>query len=552
MTDWWMLFTRRQLSTNVALATAVRDQTESIVMRGVEVGMPDDGKPLYKGGRGARAYAEAITTVLALVVDRVADWNNNVCGWDNKNLVNQHLFTLQAVPMMWDFCEIDPLTEGAGSFPNSLKTIATAIRSLPTDEVGSCEVLQRDALHLVKNLQNIAISTDPPYYDAVPYADISDFFYPWLRYTIGKIYPDEFATVATPKMEELVADSQRWGGKEGAREHFENGMRDFMSAAVQAQREDIPVTIFYAYKATEVGKEGSGASGWDTFLQSIVDSGMMITATWPVRTENKSRLRALNSNVLATSVVLACRKREKGVGVTTLAEFLTELRRELPLAIKTFVSAGVPAVDLAQASIGPGISIFSRYEKVFSAYGEPMSVRQALGYINEIFSEIRSGEDADFDPFTRFAIDLFETHRHNDVLYGIADGLAQAKNLTTDQIVSSGIARKGGGKFRLLNRDELLSDWNPTEDSRVTVWESTQYLIRALERSEMEAAQLLNQLGGFGVPARQLAYMLYEICNKQNWADDAVKYNMLVTAWPQIQRLAAQGDQATGEKGMFE
>jgi putative DNA methylase len=189
---------------------------------------------------------------------------------------------------------------------------------------------------------------------------------------------------------------------------------------------------------------------------------------------------------------------------------------------------------------------------VFSADGEPMSVRQALGYINGIFSEIRSGENADFDPFTRFAIDLFETHRHNDVLYGIADGLAQAKNLTTDQIVSSGIARKGGGKFRLLNRDELLSDWNPTEDSRVTVWESTQYLIRALERSEMEAAHLLNQLGGFGVPARQLAYMLYEICNKQNWADDAVKYNMLVTAWPQIQRLAAQGEQATGEKGLFE
>ena len=551
MTDWWMLFTRRQLSTNVALATAIRELVPSIERDAAAAGLPDDKVPLSEGGVGALAYAQAIAVTLAMVVDRVCDWNNKSCGWDNKNLVNQHLFTMQAVPMLWDFCEINPLTEGAGSFPNSLQTIANSIRALPNLKVGECRVHQQDAEYLVRSLSNVVISTDPPYYDAVPYADISDFFYPWLKFMLSSIFPNDFATLATPKQEELVADAQRWGGKDGARSHFENGMRRFMNATVAAQRPDVPVTIFYAYKATEVSKGDSSASGWDTFLQSIVDSEMTVTATWPVRTENKTRLRALNSNVLATSVVLACRRRESSAGVTTRADFMSELRRELPKAVKIFVSAGVPGVDLAQAVIGPGIGIFSKYQKVYEANGEQMSVRTALGMVNDVLAEIQSGDDTEFDRFTLFALAFFREFKYSERPYSDADQIGNAKNLSPAKMVQAGIAKMAGGKFRLLQRSELVADWNPTTDSTLTVWEITHHLIRTLENSESEASKLLSKVGGFGYQARQLAYILHNICAKKQWADEGVKYNMLITAWPQLQRLSINRAASGEEENLF-
>jgi putative DNA methylase len=551
MTDWWMLFTRRQLSTNVALATTTRAMVSAIESDAIRAGLADDKISLVSGGSGALAYAEAIVHTLAMVVDRVCMWNNKSCPWDNKNLVNQNVFRLQAVPMLWDFCEVNPLTEGAGSYPNSLMTISESIRALPRLNVGSCSVHQQDAKHLVEHMTNIVISTDPPYYDAVPYADISDFFYPWLRFMLSGIFPDDFATLASPKQEELVADSQRWGGKEGAKEHFETGMREFMTAAISAQRTDIPMTIFYAYKATEVSKGEAAASGWDTFLQSIVDSDMTVTATWPVRTENKSRLRAQNSNVLATSVVLACRRRLPEAGVTTRSDFISELRRELPKAVNIFIAAGVPGVDLAQAVIGPGIGVFSKYRKVFEASGEPMTVRTALRIVNDVLAEIQSGEDSEFDSFTLFAIALFQQFKFSDVLFGVADNLGNAKNVSPAAVVNAGIAQMAGGKFRLLQRSELDADWNPTDDSTLTVWEITQHLILTLEDSEVSASRLLSRVGGFGHQARQLAYLLYNICTKRQWADEAAKYNMLIAAWPEIQRLAAQEQPGGNDGNLF-
>lgn len=551
MTDWWMLFTHRQLSVNVALATATRDLVPSIERDAAAAGLPDDKVPLSEGGVGALAYAQAVMMTVAMVVDRVCTWNNKSCPWDNKNLVNQNVFRLQAVPMLWDFCEINPLTEGAGSFPNSLQTIANSIRALPSLGTGRCEVSQQDAEHLVRSLSNIVISTDPPYYDAVPYADISDFYYPWLKYMLSTVFPNDFATLATPKREELVADSQRWGGKEGARNHFENGMRRFMTAAVAAQRPDVPLTIFYAYKATEVSNGASSASGWDTFLQSIIDSNMTITATWPVRTENASRLRAQKSNVLATSVVLACRRRESSAGVTTRADFMSELRRELPKAVKIFVSAGVPGVDLAQAVIGPGIGIFSKYQKVYEANGEQMSVRTALGLVNDVLAEIQSGDDTEFDQFTLFALAFFHEFQYSERPYSDADQIGNAKNLSPVKMVQAGIAKMAGGKFRLLQRSELAADWNPTTDSTLTVWEITHHLIRTLENSESEASKLLSKVGGFGYQARQLAYILHNICAKKQWAEEGVKYNMLITAWPQLQRLSINRADSGGEENLF-
>jgi putative DNA methylase len=551
MTDWWMLFTRRQLSTNVALATITREMVSVIESDAIKAGLADDKIPLVSEGRGALAYAQAVVSTLAMVVDRVCVWNNKSCGWDNKNVVNQNLFRMQAVPMLWDFCEVNPLTEGAGSYPNSLKTIAESIRALPKLNVGSCMVRQQDAGHLVRTMSDVVISTDPPYYDAVPYADISDFFYPWLRFMLSGVFPDDFATLASPKQEELVADSQRWGGKEGAKEHFETGMREFMTAAISAQRADIPMTIFYAYKATEVSKGETAASGWDTFLQSIVDSDMTVTATWPVRTENKSRLRALNSNVLATSVVLACRRRPSDAGVTTRSDFISALRSELPKAVNIFISAGVPGVDLAQAVIGPGIGVFSKYRKVFEASGEPMTIRTALSIVNEVLAEIQSGEDSEFDSFTLFAIALFQQFKFGDVLFGVADNLGNAKNVSPAAVVDAGIAKMAAGKFRLLQRSELDGDWSPTDDSVLTVWEITQHLIRTLEDSEVSASRLLSRVGGFGHQARQLAYLLYNICTKRQWADEAAKYNMLIAAWPEIQRLAAQDQPGRKDGNLF-
>ena len=549
--DWWKLFRPRQLVGLVTLSNLLPAVAETVKTDAVDRGMTDDGVRLREGGRGATAYADAIVTYLAFAVDRVADWNNTSCGWDSKNCVNQHLFTRQAIPMLWDFCEIKGHGGAAGSLGATLKTLAGSIRALPsTNHIVQGRVLQREARALLADHASCVVSTDPPYYDQVPYADISDFFYVWLRHNLSDVWPDECATLMTPKAEELVADNQRFGSRKGAEEHFESGMSEFMAQVREVQHPEVPATIFYAFKATEIKDGDVISTGWDTFLQGILDAGMAVTSTWPMRTENKSRLRALGSNVLSSSIVLTCRPLEELAALATRGEFIAALRDELPGAVHVLQSGNIAPVDMAQSAIGPGIKVFSRFAKVVEADGSPMPVRQALVLINDVVSEILEGGEAEFDADTRFAYTWYAQYGYNPATSGDADTLARAKNTSLSGIADAGIGEARAGSFRLFERSELDADWTPVGDDRLTVWEATQYLIAALERSESEASELMRLLGGFADRARQLAYVLFQKATDKGWADEASVYNGLITAWPVLQAASIETpsdtpDQAT-------
>jgi putative DNA methylase len=363
-----------------------------------------------------------------------------------------------------------------------------------------------------------------------------------MRQNLNNIWPDEFATLLTPKVEELIADAKRAGSKAAANKHFELGMEGVFSRAAENCDERYPATIFYAFKANESEQKGNVSTGWETFLSGLLNAGFAVTATWPIRTEmmNKIGINA-GDNMLASSVVLACRKRAISASMATRGEFISALRNEMSPAIKILQEENIVPVDMAQSAIGPGIGIFSRYSRVVEADGQPMSVRTALSLINEVLAEVLSGEESEFDADTRFAVTWYEQFGHNPGAFGDADTLAKAKNTTVNGVVESGIAVSREGKLRLLERKEMSDKWDPSKDSRLTVWETTQHLIRALEQSESDASELLKLIGsGFSEKARQLAYLLYGICDRKKWASDGSAYNMLIAAWPEIEKLARQ------------
>lgn len=416
--------------------------------------------------------------------------------------------------------------------------VGRAIRHLPANGTGT--TAQRDARARIAEVGTCVIATDPPYYDNISYADLSDFFYVWLRRNLKDVWPDECATLLTPKVEELIANQYRAGSKAAAHKHFELGMQGVFGKAAENADERFPATVFYAFKATEGTDAGVTSTGWETFLSGLLEAGYAVTATWPMRTEKPGRTVAIGANALATSVVLALRKRHVSAALATRGELVAALRDEMPPAIRLLQEQNIAPVDMAQSAIGPGIAVFSRFARVVEADGSSMPVRMALALINEVLAEVLSGEESEFDADTRFALTWFEQYGHNPALFGDANALAMAKNTTVEGVVRAGVAASREGRVRLVERNELPAEWNPTADSRLTVWETTQHLIRALESSEIEAAALLRRIGGgMGARARQLAYLLYGICDRKKWAEDAGAYNMLVTAWPEIERLAA-------------
>ena len=385
------------------------------------------------------------------------------------------------------------------------------------------------------------ICTDPPYYDNIPYADISDFFYVWLRHNLAEVWPDETATLLTPKAEELVANPYRAGSKEAAREHFEGGMAEVLNGIAACQNTEFPATIFYAYKQQETKAGGTASTGWETFLQGLVDAGLQITATWPLRTEKKSRMVAMKTVALASSVVIACRPRPPDAPAATLYEFRQALHSELSEAVRLLQDQAIAPVDMAQSAIGPGMEVFSRYAGVIRADGTRLRVRDALVLINETLEGVLSEEEAEFDADTRWALTWYEQYGHEPGPFGDAETLSKAKNTAVEGVVQAGIAESKGGKVRLFTREELDGmDWNPAKDKRLTVWEATQHLIVRLGYSETEAARLLRQTGGdIGDRARRLAYLLYQIADRKGRAADAVEYNTLVRTWIDIARQAA-------------
>ena len=531
--EWWKLFTTRQLVALTTFSDLLGEVAEQAAVDARDSGMTDDEVRLRDGGCGAVAYADAVATYLAFAVDKSADYWSTICTWANSGGFIRSTFARQAIPMTWDFAECNPLSASTGSWMSMVGWIVKAISHTPAS-LPSGEAVQRDARARVRESDGAGVSTDPPYYDNISYSDLSDFFYVWLRRNLSDVWPDECSTLLTPKAEELIANRYRAGSKEQAEGHFESGMAEFMSEVARVQTGEMPATVYYAYKATETRDGEVRATGWDTFLQAVLDAGLQVNATWPIRTERPGRMLSVGTNALASSIVLACRPRSVSASLATRGEFIAALRAELPEAVRVLQSGNIAPVDMAQSTIGPGIKVFSRYAKVVEADGSSMPVSAALAIINDVLGEVLDGEEAELDSDTRFALTWFSEFCFNPGPAGDADSVANAKNTSLAGIEESGIGEARAGRFRLYERSELPPGYSPVDDLRRTVWESVQHLIAALERSESEAAELLHTLGGYGERARQLAYLLYQKANDKGWAAEAGAYNGLITAWPSL------------------
>jgi putative DNA methylase len=524
MTRWADAFTIRQLTALCTLSDLVGVAREQLIEMGSTL-----------------AYADAVATYLAFLVGKLADRNSAVCTWDSSpsKETPRSTFARQAIPMNWDFAEGNPFAKASGNFGDAVGFEMEAIERLPADGTGSA--LQADVTSQVHSNAAL-IATDPPYYDNVGYADLSDFFYVWLRRSLAGIYPDLFSTMLTPKSGELVASPYRFGGDRAKAKHFfEHGFEQAFLNLRRVADPDYPLTVFYAFKQSERDEGGIASTGWETMLAALLRSGFVVTATWPMRTELGNRMLSSGTNALASSVVLACRPRSETAGITDRRGFLAALHAELPQALRELQQGNIAPVDLAQAAIGPGMAVFSRYAKVVEPTGEPMPVRSALALINQVLDEVLAEQEGEFDADTRFAIKWFEQYGFDEAGYDPAEGLARAMNVSVKGLQDAGILVARAGRVRLLRRSELAPDWDPATDTRMPVWEVTQQLVRALwdEGSEARAGELVHRLGGVGEVARDLAYRLYSICERRAWADDALGFNALVTAWPEIARRAA-------------
>ncbi len=551
MVEWCDLFTNRQL---VALATfsdllgALRPVVEDHAR---EAGLVDDGVRLRDRGAGVAAYVDALITYLAFTVDRAVYMWTSLGHWNPGPQTIQPIFGRQAISMVWDYAEANPFSGSTGNWLGQVNWLKWAISGLPACRDGY--VVQADAVSRLEQLSSVVVCTDPPYYDNVPYADLSDFFYVWLRKNLASVWPTETATMLTPKAEELVANPYRHGDKKAAKQHFELGMAGVLRQMAALQHHDFPATVFYAFKQQE-SKRGqtTASSGWDTFLQGMVDAGLQVTATWPVRTEMPSRMRAMGSAALASSIVIACRPRPVDASLATRRDFLDALQAELPQRARLLQDQAIAPVDMAQSAIGPGMEVFSRYAKVLEADGTPMRVRTALALINEVLEEVLSEEETEFDGATRWAITWYDQFGHEPGPFGDAETLSKAKNTSVAGVVQAGIAESKAGKVRLLTRAELDPEWDPVEDERPTVWEMAQHLIARLEESERTAADLLRKVEDNGDRARRLAYLLYQIADRRGRSADAVAYNTLIRTWHDLARLAAahRGPTALTLEGM--
>jgi putative DNA methylase len=499
-------------------------------------------------------YAVAVATYLAFAVDKLADRNSTICAWEPRMDRLRGTFQRQALPMTWDFAEANPFGGAGGDFAHCLFSVWEVISRLPGHAPGAAD--QIDATSLDRATP-VLIATDPPYYDNVGYADLSDFFYIWLRRSLRDLYPTLFGTLLTPKSSELVATPYRFdGSRQQADEHFEQGFIRAFTRMRAMQSAAGPLTLFYAFKQAEDDGAGDAAlvsTGWETMLEGLLGAGFAVTGTWPMRTELSSRMLSSGTNALASSIVLVCRPRASGAPLTTRRQLLPALKGELPLALRRLQQGNIAPVDLAQAAIGPGMGVFSRYAKVLEADGSAMTVRTALGLINQVLDETLAEQEADFDRETRWALAWFEQHGMNPGPFGVAETLSKAKNTAVNGLVAAGIIASRAGKVRLLDRVELPLGWSPATDRRLTVWEVTQHLIRALEvGGEAKAAELLRRVGGgLGETARELAYRLYSLCERKKWPKEALAYNALVVAWPEIARLAAEKSVEVGQQALM-
>lgn len=553
------LFTPRQLVALTTFSDLVQEARERVKLDALAAGLPDDGRELDADGTGAKAYADAVGLYLGLSASKAADNNSSICSWmpGIKYEVVRNTFSRQAVPMTWDYAEPNPFAESSGDFFEQVKR-ALKIFEIALSARTQAASFQVDA-QTSEESRGRVVSTDPPYYDNIGYADLSDFFYVWLRRSLRTVFPNLFSTVAVPKAEELVATPYRHGSKEKAEAFFLDGMTQAMHRLAEQAHLAFPVTIYYAFKQSETdsdGENGIASTGWDTFLEAVIRAGFAITGTWPMRTERGARSIGIGNNALASSIVLVCRPRAADSPTATRREFLTALKGELPKALLHLQRGNIAPVDLAQAAIGPGMAVYTRYAKVLDAEGKPLRVREALALINQILDEVLAEQEGDFDADTRWAVAWFEQYGFAEGEYGVAETLSKAKNTSVQGMKDTGILDKKspGGKVRLLKPSELPTDWDPATDPRLTAWEVVHHLIRVAEAGgEGSAAKLVTKLGAKAEIARELAYRLYTICERKKRAAEALSYNGLVQSWPEITRLARDdGKSRPDQEGLFE
>ncbi len=531
------LFTDRQLNALTTFSDLVQEAIARVHEDALAAGMADDGLGLDQGGTGALAYAQAAGMYLAFAISKVSNIGSTVASWMNDRGAFRETFARQAIPMVWDFAEANPFADAGGSFATAIDKGAMAIRDLP--ESGSGFVYQQDAQTQKISLHKL-ISTDPPYYDNIPYADLSDFFYVWLRRSLRPIFPSLYATMAVPKAEELVAASHRQGGRDMAEKFFLDGMTAAMHNLAEFAHPAFPVTIYYAFKQAETNESaGTSSTGWETFLAAVLKAGFALTGTWPMRTEGAGRMRGQGANALASSIVLVCRPRAADAPTVSRREFIRELNATLPDALLDMTRGGINSpvapVDLSQAIIGPGMEVFSKYSAVLEADGKPMTVRSALQLINRFV-----GED-DFDHDTQFCLAWFEQHGWAEGKYGDADVLARAKGTSVGGLAEAGVVESSGGNLRLLKWAEMPRDWSPEDDIRLPVWEALHQLIRALNQDgETAAGQLLARMPDKTAGLTALTYRLYTLCERQGWTNEARAYNELQGAWLGIEQASQE------------
>ncbi|MCK1632647.1 DUF1156 domain-containing protein [Bradyrhizobium sp. 162] len=547
------LFTHRQLRALTEfsdLVTVAREKVLADAEKNWSGTHAADSRRLADEGWGPAAYADAVATYLALIVDRMAFYGSSLTRWLPKDNAMGQSMSQQALAMTWDFAEGNPFGKSSSSILTCTRAIADCVEA--TYARFPATVVMRDA-QLNAFGDGTVFSTDPPYYDNVGYADLSDFFYVWLRRSLSSIHPNIFRRVVTPKSEELVASPYRFGGKEAAEQHFMDGMRKTLEGFASAMG-DWPAAIYYAYKQQEVGADALTSPGWASFLQAVVASGIVIDGTWPVRSESEGRSIASGTNALASSIVLVCRRREADALTVTRVEFLRSLRREMPDALIEIRRAGVGPTDIQQAAIGPGIGIFTRYSQVLNTDGTPMLVKDALKLINQVREEITSTGDADYDSETRFALDWFSAKGFEKGRSGEAINMTNAVNISLDGVKAAGFFEARGGDARLIRRSELPDDWDPATDARATVWEACQHLIKRLtsEDGGIEAAAVLyNRLGALTDPAHALARRLYDICEQRQWATEGRVYNQLHQEWDVIEKRAAELAESGSRSDLF-
>jgi putative DNA methylase len=534
------LFTPRQLVALTTFSDLVGHARSKLQADAALLGSPDDRKPLHEGNEGLTAYSDAVATYLGLGVSKLADYNSTLVAWSSSRDQAKSTFARQALPMVWDFAEINGLANAAGDLMVSIKGICRALVDLPACGFSSLNPI--DASQNSFPIKPIVVSTDPPYYDNIGYADLSDFFYVWQRACLAPIWPNLFRRLSTPKAEELVATPYRHGGREAAEAFFMDGMGRALLAVKNAATSAEPLAIYYAFKQSEAGEDGTTSAGWASFLQAVVGAGLTVDGTWPVRTERGARNIGIGGNALASSIVLVCRKREIEASVATRADFIRALKREMPAAIDAIRKAGVGPVDMQQSVIGPGMSVFSRHARVLEDDDSAMSVRTALALINRVWEEIENELDQAFDAETQVALAWFATYGFDARASGELITLTTAKNTSDRALFASGVFKDMKGKAGLTPREELPAGWSPAGDKTLTTWECVQHTARVLNAADgggEAAAALVAQMGAKAEEARALAYRLFEIATNKGWAAEALVYNELAQEWTSLEDIAS-------------